>query len=543
MTNSIREIEDAKVLFVIGSNTTEAHPIVSYYMKRAVKKGAILIVNDPRQIDLTRWATLHVQHRVGTDIAYLNGLINEIIKNGWADEEYLSGCTENPDDIKKWVESYPVEKASEICGVPVETMKRVARILGEAESVSVCYTLGITEHICGTDNVKTIANLQMVLGNVGKPAAGVNPLRGQNNVQGACDMGALPNVYQAYQAVDNETVAKKMETAWGVTGLSRKPGYKMPTMLRKALDGGTKILYCVGDNTVQTEPNMAHTIKEIEALELFIASDIFPTITTQYAHVILPDTSWAEEDGTFTNTERRVQRVRRMLTPPGEARPNWWVLQELGKRMNVDLGFTSAEEIYEDMRASAASYGGISYERIEHVGLQWPCPTLQHPGTPFLHANGKFTRGKGLFSRTDYIPPAELPDGEYPLLLSTGRRLFHYHSGTQTRNAVGLSDLFPEELLELSAPDAEKLGIQTGDVVRATSRRGTVEMKAWVTRRSPPGVCWTSFHFVEACGNRLTIDRFDSVTETAEYKCCAIRVERVKPGTIVIGAIARQARP
>jgi formate dehydrogenase major subunit len=543
MTNSIRELEDAPVIFAIGTNTTEAHPVISYYIKRAVKKGAILIVNDPRRIDLTRWATMHVQQKVGTDIAYLNGLINEIIKNGWADEEYLASFTENPADIKKWVEAYPVEKASEICGVPVETMKKVARILGEADRVSVCYTLGITEHICGTDNVKTIANLQMVLGNVGKYAAGVNPLRGQNNVQGACDMGALPNVYHTYQPVDNETVAQKMEKAWGVTGLSRKAGYKMPTMLRKAVDGGTRILYCVGDNTVQTEPHMAHTVKELQALELFIASDIFPTITTQYAHVVLPDTCWGEEDGTFSNTERRVQRVRKMLTPPGEARPNWWVLQELGKRLGVDLGFTSPRAIFEDMRATSTSYAGITHERIEKVGLQWPCPTLEHPGTAFLHSGGKFSRGKGLFSKTDYVPPAELPDGDYPLLLSTGRRLYHYHTATQTRNSVGLSELFPEELLEISAEDARRLGIRTGDRVRASSRRGQVEMQAWVSRRSPPGVCWTSFHFVEACGNVLTIDRFDSVTETAEYKCCAIRVEKIADGKAPVTSIERQARP
>jgi len=274
MTNSIRELQDAEVIFVIGSNMTEAHPVISYYVKRAVKKGATLIVNDPRRTDLCRWATLHVQHKVGSDIAYLNGLMHEILKNGWANEQFLKEHTENPDDIRKWVEAYPVERASQICGVPVETLRTVARILGTAKSASVCYTLGITEHICGTDNVKTLANLQMLLGNLGKYAAGLNPLRGQNNVQGACDMGALPNVHHNYQPVNDAKVAEKMEKAWGIQGLSRDVGYKMPTMLRKALDGGTRILYCVGDNTVQTEPHQAHTIKELEALELFVVCDI-----------------------------------------------------------------------------------------------------------------------------------------------------------------------------------------------------------------------------------------------------------------------------
>ncbi len=544
MTNSIREIQDAEVLFVIGSNTTEAHPVISYYMKRAVKRGAKLIVNDPRAIDLTRWATMYVQHKVGTDIAYINGLINEIYKNGWADEDFVRENTENPELIRESVKDYPVEKASEICGVPVETMKKVARILGEAQTTSVCYTLGITEHICGTDNVKTLANLQMVLGNMGKYAGGVNPLRGQNNVQGACDVGALPNVYHNYQAVDNKTVAEKMAKAWGVENLSTKPGYKMPTMLHKALDGGTRILYCVGDNTVQTEPNMAHTIKELEALEFFIVCDIFPNITTPYADVIFPDTSWGEEDGTFTNSERRVQRVRRALTPPGEARSHWWVMQELAKRLGVDLGFTSANAVWEDLRKTATSYAGITWERIEQLGLQWPCPTVEHPGTEFLHRDGKFTRGKGLFSRTDYIPQAEPPDTDYPFILSTGRRLWHYHSGTQTRNSIGMENIFGEELLEISPVDAEKLGIKTGDTIKATSRRGSITLKAWVTKRSAPGVTWCSFHFTEACGNVLTIDKFDSVTETAEYKACAISIEKVADGVGSLDSgVRRQARP
>jgi formate dehydrogenase major subunit len=543
MTNSIRELEDAKVIFVIGSNTTEAHPVISYYMKRAVKKGAVLIVNDPRKIDLTRWATMHVQHKVGTDIAYINGLINEIFRNGWACEDFLKKCTENPDDIRRAVEGYPVERASEICGVPVETMKKVARILGEAESVNVCYTLGITEHVCGTDNVMTLANLQMVLGNIGKYAAGLNPLRGQNNVQGGCDMGALPNVFHNYQPVDDPAVSKNMAAAWGVEKLPVKPGYRMPTMLRNARTGATKVLYCVGDNTVQTEPNMAHTIEELKALEFFVVCDIFPNMTTEYAHVVFPDTAWGEEDGTFTNTERRVQRVRRALNPPGETRSHWWVMQELAKRLGKDLGFTSANAVWEDMRKTATSYAGITWERIEQAGLQWPCPTLEHPGTPHLHVSGRFTRGKGLFHKTEWGPPAEVADAEYPFVLSTGRRLWHYHTGTQTRNSIGLETIFPEELLEISPFDAEKLGIRNGDKVRASSRRGEISLKAWVTDRSPPGVCWCSFHFYEACANVLTNSAFDPVTETAEYKACAIKVEKVADGEPMGVSFLRQARP
>jgi len=543
MTNSIRELEDAELIFVIGSNMTEAHPVISYYVKRAAKRGATLIVNDPRKTDLCRWADHYVQIKSGSDIAYINGLINEIFKNGWADEEFLREHTENPDDIRAWVAEYPVERASEICGVPAEQMKEIARLLGTVKPATVCYTLGITEHICGTANVKTLANLQMVLGNLGKHAAGVNPLRGQNNVQGACDMGALPNVFHCYQPVTDPKVIEKMEKDWGVTGLSDRAGYKMPTMLRKALDGGTKILYCIGDNSVQTEPHMAHTIKELQALDLLIVSDIFPNLTTELAHVVLPDYSWGEEEGTFTNTERRVQRVRGALKAPGEARPNWWVLQELGKRLGYDLGFTSSEAIFEDMRSTATSYAGITYERLDDVGLQWPCPTLEHPGTKYLHKDGNFSRGKGLFSKTEWVPPAESPDAEYPLILSTGRRLWHYHSGTQTRNSVGLENLFPEELIEIHPDDAAKLGINSGDYVKAKSRRGEVTLRAWVNERSNPGLCWMAFHFAEACANVLTIDAFDPETETAEYKVCAISVEKVRDGEPLVHEMARQARP
>jgi formate dehydrogenase major subunit len=288
---------------------------------------------------------------------------------------------------------------------------------------------------------------------------------------------------------------------------------------------------------------MAHTIKELKALELLIVVDIFPNMTTPYAHVILPDTCWGEEEGTFSNTERRVQRVRRALTPPAGCRSSWWMLQEIGKRLGYDLGFTSSEAVFEDMRKTATSYAGITFERLEEVGLQWPCPTLEHPGTKFLHKDGNFSRGKGLFSKTDWVPPAEVPDAEYPLILSTGRRLWHYHSGTQTRNSVGLETIFPDELIEISRKDAAKLGIGSGDLVRAVSRRGEITLRAWVNDRSAEGVCWTSFHFEEACGNVITNDAFDPVTETAEYKACAIRVEKVKKSEKPMVDLHRQARP
>lgn len=540
MTNSIKEIRDAQVIFAIGTNTTEAHPVISYYMKQAVKRGAVLIVNDPRRIDLCNWADIHVQQKVGTDVAYLNGLMHIILKNGWQDREFIDQRCQNWDDVEDIIAGYTPEKVSRITGIPVETLEKVAKILGEAESVSLCYTLGITEHTSGTDNVKSCANLQMMLGNLGKYAAGVNPLRGQNNVQGACDMGALPNVYHNYQKVDDPAVRQKFENGWGCSGLPDKVGLKMPSMFREALRGKLKALFCYGENVIMTEPNQAHSIKCLEALDFLVVADIFPNQTTKMADVVFPCTSWGEEDGTYTNSERRIQRVRPFLKPAGQQKEYWWIVNELGKRLGFDMGFTSSNSVWEELRELGTTYRGITWERCEEVGLQWPCPDLDHPGTGFLHQE-KFIRGKGLFSPCEWRPQAEPPDNDYPFVLSTGRRLWHYHT-TQTRYSEGMNDLCGEELLEISPADAEKLGVKTGDTVRAVSRRGEIELKAWVTNRSPAGVCWTTFHFEEACGNVLTINAFDPVTETPEFKACAINIEKIAEGKPVPER-NRQARP
>jgi formate dehydrogenase major subunit len=528
MTNSIREIEDAKVLLVIGSNTTEAHPVISYAMKRAVKKGAVLIVCDPRRIDLVRWATIHVQHRVGTDVALLNGLMNEILRNGWEDRDFIARRTENFEKMRETVERYPAERASEITGVPVEQLREVARILGTQKPAGLYYTLGITEHTCGTDNVVGCANLQMLLGNLGMPSAGVNPLRGQNNVQGACDMGALPNVFPNYQSVSDAKTRRKFAKAWDVPALPSIPGLRIPGMLTGMLDGKTRAFICHGENVVMSEPNEAHTRKCLESVGFLVVLDIFENETTPYADVIFPCTSWSEQDGTFTNTERRVQRVRTAVRPPGECREPWWIYNELAKRLGIGMGmnFTSPRGVWEEMRALGTAYAGISWERIEGDGIQWPAPTLDHPGTQYLHRDGNFTRGKGVFVPADWRPPAEQADRDFPLVLTTGRRLWHYHTGTQTRNSAGFHELWREELVEVSPLDAREMGISDGDYVWVVSRRGRVKMKAWVTERSPRGVVWSCFHFREANINLVTNNAFDPVTETAEYKACAVRLEK-----------------
>jgi formate dehydrogenase major subunit len=525
MTNGIREIEHAKLLLVIGSNTTEAHPVISYYMKRAVKNGAVLIVCDPRRIDLVRWATMHLQHKVGTDVALLNGLMNEILRHGWEDRRFIEDHTENFDRLRAVVEGYPLDKVSAITGVPQRQLRAAARCLGTIHPASLCYTLGITEHTCGTDNVVSCANLQMLLGNLGKPSTGVNPLRGQNNVQGACDMGALPNVFHNYQPVTDAAVRAKFQKAWGVMELPATPGMRMPTMFTGMLEGKTRALLCHGENVVMSEPHEAHTRRCLEAVEFLAVLDIFENETTPYADVIFPCTCWSEQDGTFTNSERRVQRVRAVVRPPGECREPWWIYSELAKRLGVDLRFESAQSAWEEMRSLATSYAGISWERLEEDGIQWPAPTLHHPGTPYLHRDGNFTRGRGMFVPAEWRPPAEVPDAEYPLMLTTGRRLWHYHTGTQTRNCDGFEQLCGEELVEISPRDAAKLAVRDKDFVWVVSRRGRVRMRAWVTDRSPRGVVWSCFHFREANINIVTNNVFDPVTETAEYKACAVRIE------------------
>ena len=527
MTNSIGEIEHAKVLFVIGSNTTEAHPVISYYMKRAVKKGATLIVCDPRRIDLVKWASLHVQHRVGSDVALLNGLMNEILSHGWEDRAFIEEHTEGIEELKQAVADYPLAKVATITGVEESLLREVARIIGTQKPTSLCYTLGITEHTSGTDNVRSIANLQMMLGNLGKFAGGVNPLRGQNNVQGACDMGVLPNVFHNYRNVTDPQARKLFEEKWGCAPLPSEPGMMMPTMFEGMSDGRIRAFLCHGENVVMSEPNMGHTKKCMEDLEFCAVFEIFPNETTPYADVVFPCRCWSETDGTYTNSERRVQRVRAVVAPPGEAREPWWILNEIGKRLGFDMGFESPNSVWEDMRGLATSYAGISWERIEEQGIQWPAPTIEHPGTSLLHRDGHFTRGRGKFMPAQWRPPAEQPDEEYPLVLSTGRRLWHYHTGTQTRNSAGMEELCGEELLEISAVDAEKLKIKDGDFVDVISRRGQVRMKAWVTERSPAGLVWSCFHFREACINEVTNNAFDPETLTAEYKACAVRVQPI----------------
>jgi formate dehydrogenase alpha subunit len=524
MTNSIDELEYTDLILATGTNTTENHPVIGAKVKRAVRRhGTKLIVIDPREIDLVKYADIWLRQKPGTDVAVFNGLMNVIIAEGLYDKEYVAGRTEGFEALKAVVAKYTPESVEKISGVPAEDLKQAARMYAQAGRASIIYAMGITQHITGTDNVKSTANLSMLCGNVGIEGGGVNPLRGQNNVQGACDMGALPNVYPAYQPVAGEDVRKKFEAAWKAA-LSPKPGLTLMEIMAAAGSGKIKALYVMGENPLLSDPDLQHVAKELQKLDLMIVQDIFLTETAQMADVVLPAGAFAEKEGTFTNTERRVQRVRKALEPPGEARADWEIICGISSRMGYPMTYASAQEIFEEIRTVTPSYAGITYDRLEKEGLQWPCPTVSHSGTKFLHKD-KFSRGLGLFTALEYIPPNELPDQEYPFLLSTGRVLYHYHTGTMTTRARGPVERCPESLVEIHPEDAGKLGIADGQKVRVSSRRGKVEAKARITEKSAPGSIFMNFHFTEAPVNFLTNPALDPTGKIPEYKVCAVKLE------------------
>jgi len=527
MTNSFNEFSKAKMFFVIGSNMTEAHPVASTFLKNAVAKGARLIVVDPRRHKLVDFADLHVPIRVGSDIAFLNAMMQVLITENLYDKKFIQQHTEGFDELREKVMEYPPERATEICGVSADIIIRAARLLASVKPAMLCYTLGITEHTCGRNNVVSTANLQMLLGNMGVECGGVNPLRGQNNVQGACDMGALPNVFPGYQPVVSPEARAKFEKAWNVENLPDKNGLMIPQMMDGLVDGSVKGFYIFGENLANTEPDIKKVEHELASAEFLVCQDIFMTETTRFANVVLPAAAWSENNGTFTNSERRVNRVRTANPAPGSAKPNWWIFKQIAKRMGHFWDSNSGQAIWDNEISSLApALFGIRYSRIEKDGLQWPCPSKDHSGTGFLHKNGQFTRGLGLFTAVDWTPPAEVPDQKYPFVLSTGRRLTHYHTRTQTGRCEGLNDILGEETADISFADAKKMGIEQGEMVRVSSRRGEVLVRANITREVPPGLVWMAFHFRDACANWLTNPVFDPFTMTAEYKACAVRIDK-----------------
>jgi formate dehydrogenase alpha subunit len=525
MTNSLPELADAKCIFIIGSNTTENHPIAAKWIYRGIENGAKLIVVDPRITQLAFLADIAVQHRLGTDVAIINGLMHIIIKEGWHAKDYVAERTEGFEELAAKLEDYTPDKVAQITGVDAATLRRMAEMFAKTKPASIVYCMGITQHTTGVDNVKSLANLAMLTGNVGVASGGVNPLRGQNNVQGACDMGGLPNVFTGYQPVADEAANQKFSKAWG-KDLPKKPGLTILDMFHAIDEGKIKALYVVGENPLVTDPDLRHVEAALKKLDIFIVQDIFLTQTAKFADVVLASTSFAEKDGTFSNTERRVELVRQAIPPVGDSRPDWQIVQDLSTRVGYPMHYDSAEEIFEEMKSLTPSYAGMSYARLADKGLQWPCPTADHPGTVFLHKD-RFSRGKGAFTAIDYKPPAEMVDGEYPMWLSTGRVFMHYHSGTMTRVSPTLHHELPEGYVEISPADAQAMDIKNGERIKVSSRRGEIQIKAKISRKVNRGVVFIPFHFAETAANVLTNPAYDPTAKIPEYKVCAVRVEKL----------------
>jgi len=527
MTNSIPEFEtDTNCFLIIGSNTSETHPLIGTRILKGQKRGAKVIVADPRQNQIGQWADLYLEFRPGTDVALMNGMMNIIISEGLEDKQFIAERTEGFEEFKALMAEYTPEKVEGITGVPAEKIRQAARLFAMQKPSAVIYAMGITQHTTGVDNVKSTANLAMLTGNLGIPGGGVNPLRGQNNVQGACDMGGLPNVYPGYQAVTNEEIQKKFGEAWSCAGPTQV-GLTVTEMVHEAGEGKIRALYIMGENPMVSDPDINHVRHCLERTDFLVVQDIFLTETAQLAHVVLPSVSFAEKDGTYTNTERRVQRVRQAIPPVGEARQDWEIICQVARKMSAaGFDFKHPREIMEEINRLTPSYGGITYERLEELAsLQWPCPATDHPGTPYLH-KGKFSRGLGKFFAVPFKEAAELPCEEFPLVLTTGRVMFQYHTGTMTRRSPKLEQEVPEAYVEIHPDDAVRIGLNGNKHVRLTSRRGVLEkVHVHVTDRINPGVVFMPFHFAEAAANILTNAAVDPVAKIPEYKVCAVKVE------------------
>ncbi len=526
MTNTIADIEDAEVILVTGSNTTENHPVLSSYIKRAVKfKNKKLIIVDPRRIKLTDLAVKWLRPNLGADVVWINGLIHVIIKENLYDKKFVEERTEGFEELKKITEKFTPEYVEKITNIPAEDIIETAKIYAKAKPASICYCMGITQHISGTDNVKSLANLAMLCGNIGVRGGGVNPLRGQNNVQGACDMGGLPNVYSGYQSVTVSDARRKMEDAWNIARLSLKPGLTVTEMLPKAHAGELKALYIIGENPLVSDPDLHHAKESIEKLDFLVVQDIFLTETAKLADVVLPSACFAEKDGTFSNTERRVQRVRKAVKSKGQAKDDWRIICELSTRMGYAMSYESAEAIMEEIAKVTPSYAGIDYKRLEEGGIHWPCPNKEHPGTPILHTQ-QFPIGKGVFNPVDYVEPAEKTDDKYPLYLTTGRVIYQYHTGSMTMKSAGINEMAPECFIEISRKDADKYQLDDNGMADIASRRGKISAKVKISDKAVDGTVFLPFHFASAAANMLTNAALDPISKIPEYKVCACNIKK-----------------
>jgi formate dehydrogenase alpha subunit len=529
MTNSIADIAEADCIFIIGSDTMSQHPLVARRIMMAKEKGAKIVLADPRSIQIAKFADLHLRQKPGTDVALLNGMMKYILDQGLEDKDFISERTEGFDELREALQAISLKEAEEITGVPQETIAEAAAVYAKAKASCIVYAMGITQHTTGTDNVLSCANLAMLTGNVGRPGTGVNPLRGQNNVQGACDMGALPNLFPGYQAVTDEEIGRKIAGVWSVAKLPSEVGLTVTEMMNFAREGKIKAMYIMGENPMISDPDISHVEEGLNNLDFLVVQDIFPTETAKLADVVLPAASWAEKEGTYTGTDRRVQLSRKAIEPLGESKPDWEIICELARGMQAeDFSFSSPEEIFEEIRKVTPQYAGISFARLNQAaGLQWPCPEEGHQGTPILHSK-QFTRGKGRFHPIVYREPAETPDDEFPFILTTGRVMSQFHTRSMTGRSPTLDSESPEGFLEINPEDATRLGINDEDWVEVSSRRGRIETKARVTDKVKPGTVYLPFHFAEAAANRLTNPVVDPVAKIPEFKVCAVAIRSPK---------------
>ncbi len=527
MTNSISCLDQTEVILVIGSNTTEQHPLIGSRILNAVRNGVRLIVADNRRIRLARHAELHLRHKNGSDVALLNGIMHVIISEGLTDRDFIAARTENYDALAKSVAEWTPERSADATGLKADEIIATARLFAGAERAMIVYSMGITQHSHGVDNVRCIASLAMLTGNVGRTGTGVNPLRGQNNVQGGCDMGALPDLYSGYQKVSDQKIRDKFARAWGVDELPESPGLPLTRAMDAASAGHLQGMFIMGENPMLSDPDQGHARKVLENLELLVVQDIFLTETAALADIVLPAACYAEKEGTFTNTERRVQRLHKAVAPPGTARADWEIICDLAERAGYPgMRYNNTAEIMNEAAALTPIYGGITDDRLDQHGLQWPCPDSSHPGTPILHLD-HFTRGRGRFSPVTHRLPAELPDEQYPFVLTTGRTYFHWHTGSMTRRTHLLHREEPRSFIELHPDDAARIGVRDRDKLLVISRRGQVHTEARVTAMVIPGVVFMPFHFAEGAANALTNNILDPESSIPEFKVCAVSVEKL----------------
>ena len=527
MTNDYESIKSADAIMVIGSNTTETHPVIAAMIKERVRQGAALIVCDPRRIELASAATVFVQQRCGTDTALLNAMLNVIIEERLYDEKFIAERTEGFEKLCETVRKYPPKEAQRITGVPAETIRKAARAYAKAPNAAIFYTMGITQHTSGTNNVRCLCDLAMLCGNLGRPGTGVNPLRGQGNVQGACDMGCLPLTLPGYIKADSPAGAAKAREVWGCE-LPKERGLSVAPMMSAAARGTLRALFIMGENPVVTDADTKHTKAALSSLDFLVVQDIFLTETAAMADVVLPAACWPEKEGTCTNTIRAVQMLRKACDPPGEAREDWRTFAELARRMGYDWRYGRPEDIFEEIRRFVGSYAGMTYARLDRGFLQWPCPTEDHPGTPILHSE-RCARpsGKMLFLPCEWDAPHEAPDAEYPFMASTGRTLYHYHSGSMTRRSA-LSRKEKELYIEINPKDAAELSVSGGEFITAQSRRGEVSGRARLSERVPAGMVFIPFHFSESPANSITAAALDPTSETPAFKVNSVRLRKGK---------------